>query len=144
MIQIIRLYAASAFNETKSQKSQKSDSSCLGTSGFVASQQSRSEGIVERSRVTMRAWPVARSIFDAPYVREANEGTTSWIRSRAARQGSSMSICYLRLQTKTFLWSVILSSSRSAKNFVKPARLHSARTARALTGRYRRGDCPNF
>ena len=29
--------------------------------------------------VTMRAWPVARSIFDAPYVREANEGTTSWI-----------------------------------------------------------------
>ena len=27
----------------------------------------------------MRAWPVARSIFDAPYVREANEGTTSWI-----------------------------------------------------------------
>ena len=30
--------------------------------------------------VTMRAWPVARSIFDAPYVREANEGTTSWIR----------------------------------------------------------------
>ena len=38
--------------------------------------------------VTMRAWPVARSIFDAPlgaplgacYVREANERTTSWIR----------------------------------------------------------------
>ena len=29
--------------------------------------------------LTMRAWPVARSIFDAPYVREANEGTTSWI-----------------------------------------------------------------
>ena len=27
----------------------------------------------------MRAWPVARSIFDAPYVREANERTTSWI-----------------------------------------------------------------
>ena len=27
-----------------------------------------------------RAWPVARSIFDAPYVREANEGTTCWIR----------------------------------------------------------------
>ena len=38
--------------------------------------------------LTMRAWPVARSIFDAPlvreanelYVREANERTTSWIR----------------------------------------------------------------
>ena len=29
--------------------------------------------------ITMRAWPVARSIFDAPYVREANERTTSWI-----------------------------------------------------------------
>ena len=29
--------------------------------------------------ITMRAWPVARSIFDAPYVREANEGTASWI-----------------------------------------------------------------
>ena len=29
--------------------------------------------------LTMRAWPVARSIFDAPYVREANERTTSWI-----------------------------------------------------------------
>ena len=31
----------------------------------------------------MRAWPVARSIFDAPlggsYVREANERTTGWI-----------------------------------------------------------------
>ena len=34
----------------------------------------------------MRAWPVARSILDAPlglrnrsYVREANERTTSWI-----------------------------------------------------------------
>ena len=34
----------------------------------------------------MRAWPVARSIFDAPYVREANERTTSWIRQRIARQ----------------------------------------------------------
>ena len=30
-------------------------------------------------QLTMRAWPVARSIFDAPYVREANERTTSWI-----------------------------------------------------------------
>ena len=30
--------------------------------------------------LTMRAWPVARSIFDAPfYVREANERTTGWI-----------------------------------------------------------------
>ena len=28
---------------------------------------------------TMRTWPVARSIFDAPYVREANERATSWI-----------------------------------------------------------------
>ena len=27
----------------------------------------------------MRAWPVARSIFDAPLVREANERTTGWI-----------------------------------------------------------------
>ena len=32
----------------------------------------------------MRAWPVARSIFDAPalggsYVREADERTTGWI-----------------------------------------------------------------
>ena len=35
---------------------------------------------VVRPSFTMRAWPVARSIFDAPYVREANEGTTSWIR----------------------------------------------------------------
>ena len=32
----------------------------------------------------MRAWPVARSIFDAPYVREANEGTTSWITARGS------------------------------------------------------------
>ena len=36
----------------------------------------------------MRAWPVARSIFDAPlgeksYVREANERTTSWINQRS-------------------------------------------------------------
>ena len=37
-------------------------------------------GSTSRLSVTMRAWPVARSIFDAPYVREANEGTTSWIR----------------------------------------------------------------
>ena len=29
----------------------------------------------------MRAWPVARSIFDAPLVREANVRTTSWIKS---------------------------------------------------------------
>ena len=28
--------------------------------------------------------------------------------------------------------------------FVKPARLHSARTARALTGRYSEATCPNF
>ena len=42
----------------------------------------------------MRAWPVARSIFDAPlapfdapYVREANEGTTSWISARRPRYG---------------------------------------------------------
>ena len=33
------------------------------------------------SNITMRAWPVARSIFDAPLVREANERTTSWITS---------------------------------------------------------------
>ena len=37
-----------------------------------------------RKELTMRAWPVAwpvaRSIFDAPYVRKANERTTSWIR----------------------------------------------------------------
>ena len=34
----------------------------------------------------MRAWPVARSIFDAPfdapYVREANKRTTGWINRR--------------------------------------------------------------
>ena len=37
----------------------------------------------------MRAWPVARSIFDAPYVREANERTTGWIMvaARGAREG---------------------------------------------------------
>ena len=29
--------------------------------------------------ITMRVWPVARSIFNAPYVREANERTTGWI-----------------------------------------------------------------
>ena len=29
--------------------------------------------------LTMRAWPVARNIFDAPYVREANERTIGWI-----------------------------------------------------------------
>ena len=35
----------------------------------------------------MRAWPVARSmIFDAPYVREANERTTSWITEKGATQ----------------------------------------------------------
>ena len=34
------------------------------------------------ARLTMRAWPDARSIFDAPYVREANERTTSWIIAR--------------------------------------------------------------
>ena len=43
----------------------------------------------------MRAWPVARSIFDAPlvreapYVREANERTTGWITLRTARAKSS-------------------------------------------------------
>ena len=54
--------------------------------------------------ITMRAWPVARSIFDAPlcersergdnkldnslrsYVREANERTTNWINVISARQ----------------------------------------------------------
>ena len=35
-------------------------------------------------QLTMRAWPVARSIFDAPYVREANVRTTSWIRQQQA------------------------------------------------------------
>ena len=34
------------------------------------------------NKFTMRAWPVARSIFDAPYVREANERTTSWINNK--------------------------------------------------------------
>ena len=35
----------------------------------------------------MRAWPVARSIFEAPlvYVREANERTTGWITRRHQR-----------------------------------------------------------
>ena len=37
--------------------------------------------------LTMRAWPVARSIFDAPYVREANERTTSWISPIRAPRG---------------------------------------------------------
>ena len=42
--------------------------------------QSFGEGGVVGKGFTMRAWPVARSIFDAPYVREANERTASWIR----------------------------------------------------------------
>ena len=51
------------------------------------------------SRITMRAWPVARSIFDAPLVREANERTTSWIspvgrpRARAVRAKCSFIQC---------------------------------------------------
>ena len=38
--------------------------------GFLASP---NQVLTHAARVTMRAWPVARSIFDAPYVREANE-----------------------------------------------------------------------
>ena len=51
--------------------------------GFVDSQRSERSRAARQgdSNITMRAWPVARSIFDAPYVREANEGTTSWINS---------------------------------------------------------------
>ena len=39
------------------------------------------------SKITMRAWPVARSIFDAPLVREANKRTTNWIMSKKANFG---------------------------------------------------------
>ena len=38
-----------------------------------------------REEVTICAWPVARSIFDAPYVREANERVTGWIREEGRR-----------------------------------------------------------
>ena len=48
-----------------------------------------------RARLTMRAWPVARSIFDAPLVREANEGTTSWIRARRVRSCFNVLPCAL-------------------------------------------------
>ena len=80
----------------------------------------------DKARLTMRAWPVARSIFDAPYVREANEGTTSWIRPGKLRAAAN---------------------SPPMTYVVKPARLHFARTARALTAYgsvCERGDLSEF
>ena len=57
----------------------------MGTPGFVVKTIGEKRRLRKkprtRSPVTMRAWPVARSIFDAPLVREANERTTSWISS---------------------------------------------------------------
>ena len=51
----------------------------------------------------MRAWPVARSIFDAPYVREANERTTSWIMIEYGifGEGSQISTNQKRASTKS-------------------------------------------
>ena len=45
---------------------------------------------------TMRALPVARSIFDAPYVREANERpTTSWIIICHSKLEANRNLCDL-------------------------------------------------
>ena len=69
--------------------------------------QSGSPAREARGAVTMRAWPVARSIFDAPYVREANERTTSWISGAAAgrnvRQRAALRAagCRQRLATRS-------------------------------------------
>ena len=59
----------------------------------------------------MRAWPVARSIFDAPYVREANEGTTSWINSGGIRWSLQSNLC--RQLRKRFIISNIAWESGS-------------------------------
>ena len=73
-------------------------------------------------RLTMRAWPVARSIFDAPYVREANERTTGWINVRRARKAMTVGCkptisCRLCLMLSLSDLSDVLMSDPHSKRF---------------------------
>ena len=76
-------------------------------------------------------------------MREANERTTSWITAHGVQLAAAGSvICF------QYTHSSKCSAHIADSSFVKPARLHFARAARALAGRYiqcvSEASCPNF
>ena len=63
----------------------------------------------------MRAWPVARSIFDAPLgVREVNERTTGWIMGRQLCCRAARNVRTCAFKSKTGMQSVLSDVDRAS------------------------------